>query len=121
MNWANSDVSSIKSIRYDAAGNKRFESQVLDGGMGDTTLYSYQDGRLTSVEKYKLGKKGVFSKTVFEYNEAGRKTISTKTYGSGAQRQYTYEYHENGLLKRETWLTKEGEKAFSFETEYAYH
>ena len=122
MNWTTSDVSHVVIIKYDEKGNKTFESRIHnDGARGNITKYKYQEGELLTIERYKLGEEEWFSKTTFEYSETGCKLKEITKRASGSEWFETFECNDKGLLESECWYTKEGEKAFSFETEYEYY
>ncbi|WP_018344345.1 RHS repeat domain-containing protein [Cytophaga aurantiaca] len=121
MNWTTSDVSSLKTIEYDSIGNKVFELIRHNNGSGNVMQYQYHNGRLMSIERFNLGQKKWFSKTLYEYSEAGYKIKEITKNNSGNESMETFEYNKQGLLTKEYWYTDTGKKSFSFETSYQFY
>lgn len=122
MNWTTSNVSHVVTIKYNEKGNKTFESRIHnDGARGNIRKYKYQEDKLMNIERYKVGEEEWFSKTTFEYSETGCKSKGITKRASGSEWFETFECNDKGLLESEYWYTEEGEKAFSFETEYEYY
>lgn len=121
MNWTTSDVSSQKTIEYDSLGNEVFELTLHYNGSGNVTQYYYHNDRLMSIERFNIGEKKWFSKTLYEYSETGDKIKEITKTNSGHESMETFEYNKQGLLKKEYWYTDAGNKSFSFETSYQFY
>jgi hypothetical protein len=121
MNWTTSDVGSLKTIEYDSIGNEIFELTRHFDGSGNVMQYYYHNSRLMAIERFTIGEKKWFGKTLYEYSEAGYKIKEITKTNSGDESMQTFEYNKQGLLKKEYWYTDTGTKSFSFETSYQFY
>ena len=128
MKGINSDTGYLEKITYNSLGDIIEESIIYKANYKDRSgtirKYSYQGNLLSYMERYqvKKNKSKLYSTTIYEYTGTGCKTKETRKYTHSSKDWVsTFVCNEMGLLRSEYWYNQQGEKAFSFETEYQFY